>query len=135
LLSSLAFHPDGWQLAGTAYQEDKLYAWDLRDGRVVFANEGLATPTCVAYSPNGQRLATTGFDNRVRLWDSATGQEALTLPSLGQTGTGQYNYTARVAFSPDGRRVAAIDWQAVVSIWDCGSEGPAGATASAPANR
>jgi hypothetical protein len=40
------------------------------------------------------------------------------LPNLGQTGTGHYNYTARVAFSPDGRRLAAIDWQAAVTIWD-----------------
>ena len=35
--------------------------------------------TGVAFDPEGTRLATSGFDSTVRLWDMATGEEQLTL--------------------------------------------------------
>src|SRR5262249_22641735 len=33
----------------------------------------------VAYSPDGKRIASGGFDDTVKVWDAATGQEAMTL--------------------------------------------------------
>src|SRR5206468_1065208 len=50
----------------------------------------------VAFSPNGQRLATASDDRTVKVWDAATGRELRTLQ--GHTS---------VAFSPDGRHLAS----------------------------
>jgi WD40 repeat protein len=64
----------------------------------------------VAFSPNGRRLATTG-GIAVRVWDSATSEEQLTL-------TSHIGSVRSVAFSPDGRRLAVAADGGIVQVWD-----------------
>ena len=54
--------------------------WDSATGKELFALKGHAGPVwSVAFSPDGQRLATGSDDQTVKIWDSATGKELLAL--------------------------------------------------------
>jgi hypothetical protein len=69
----------------------------------------------VAFSPDGQRLATASFDGRkdvstVKIWDAATGKELLTLE-------GQAGLVESLAFSPHGKRLASAS-PLDVKVWD-----------------
>jgi WD40 repeat protein len=66
----------------------------------------------VAFSPDGQRIAAGGpIDGTVKVWDTQTGQDKLTLK--GHTGS-----VTGVAFSPDGQRIVSGSLDGTVRVWD-----------------
>jgi WD40 repeat protein len=122
-LYNLAFDRDARRLAAGTGSPSEVCLWDLdspepRAGRLL-SGPDLQTMS-VQFSPDGRRLAGAGNNGQVRLWDTGTGLEVLTLRSAGDPGTGHYGFTARVAFSPDGRYLATNDWDGTVTVWDGG---------------
>jgi RNA polymerase sigma factor (sigma-70 family) len=91
----------------------------------------------VAFLPGGQRLASTGLDNVLRLWEFPSGKllQALRPP-------GGFAQAFCLAASPDGKTVAVAGNDRAITLWDTatgklrdqlkGHEGPVSALAFSP---
>jgi WD40 repeat protein len=99
---STEFSADGRYLVSLKTHSARI--WDLRapKERMVLAGHRSSVPT-LAFSPDGQFLASGSNDATARIWRVSDGE--LAYPPLEFRGKIQ-----NVVFSPNGRRLAAVEW-------------------------
>jgi WD40 repeat protein/serine/threonine protein kinase len=109
----VAFSPDGSLLAAAGGLADPaVKVYDARTGQLVHTLEGHADRVgCVAFHPDGRRLASCSQDKTVRIWELDQGREVLTL-------RGHADLVTRVLFDPKGWRLASSSDDGKVRVWD-----------------
>jgi WD40 repeat protein/transcriptional regulator with XRE-family HTH domain len=71
----------------------------------------------IAISPDGTRLATLSDDETIKIWDTASNQELLSIP----TGTMHKNLSRVISFSPDGKGLVTPAGGHLAKVWDVAS--------------
>ncbi|MBC7933138.1 MAG: caspase family protein [Rubrivivax sp.] len=114
VVQSVAFSPDGTVIASGGGNDHMVKLWDAGTGREIRTLAGHTERiTNVAFSSNSKVIAGGSWNNRVQLWDGATGQA---LPRLG-TYTQNFGLFS-LAVSSDGALAAAGTWDQLLKIFD-----------------
>ncbi len=111
-----AISPDGQHLAVGHDSSPTIRIWELASGRLTAVLQGHTQPVeCLAFSPDGKKLASGSFDATVRIWDFPSGGEP-------RVYRGHSAAIAAVAFHPDGHRLASASMDdrlaGEIQLWD-----------------
>jgi WD40 repeat protein len=118
----MAFSPNGKSLVTVRIEPSSrgvfvLSVWDVESGRETAVlpddpqkEEHTGIISSMAFSPEGQTLATASWDHSIRLWDFVSGRRSGVLQ-------GHVNEVWAVAFTPDGRYVASGSRDGGVFLW------------------
>src|SRR5919202_56746 len=74
-------------------------------------SENLSGVSSVAFTPDGERLATGDAAGKIRVWQVADGKQLLTLQ-------GHRSWIWSLSFSPDGQQIASGSEDSAICLWD-----------------
>jgi WD40 repeat protein len=110
--SAVAIHPRVPRVAFGGW--GAVHVLDLATGKAVgrFSHfQGHSRVTAIAYSPDGDLLASAGEERSIIVWDADSGKILLTIRGYREGVDG-------LAFSPDGKRLATAGRGESIELWD-----------------
>jgi WD40 repeat protein len=96
---TLVYSPDGRLLASARTSDNRAHVWDAHTGTELMQLDHDGVVLAVAFSPDGQYIATGSADGSTRIWN----RDAI---QVGRTTTDRSSPTFAVAFSPDSHYLA-----------------------------
>jgi WD40 repeat protein len=116
-IADAAFSPDGTLVAGAGGGKNDrfVHVWDVRTGAQVLALEHQGPVTAVAFSPNGQLIASGSADGTARLWSVVGGLE---VASFAHEPGARGKTVQHVEFSSDGSRLLTVGGNRFVRVFD-----------------
>lgn len=110
--SSLAFCPDQRRLAVGYSKRQVVSIYDSAKGsHIADLPIGSLGAPVLAWHPDGSRLALSGYDPRIQIWDIGSRQKLATLE-------GHVEYVSTLSFHPKGGLLASASWDGGVRFWD-----------------
>ena len=109
---AVTFSPDGKTLAaGGSSSGSDIKLWDVQTKQELKTLSGHTNIVeSLAFSPNGQTLASSSVDKKIILWNPTSGAQIRII-------TGHTDEVTCVAFSPDGQLLASTSWDLTVRLW------------------
>ena len=106
---TFAISPDGRFLAA-GYRDGMAVLYNSTGKPIAAFKSKAENARAIAFSTNGRLLATGGFDGTLKLWDTDTHRELLTL-------RGTPYSVLSIAFSHDGTKLASLDAYMNLRVW------------------
>lgn len=107
----VAFSPDRRLLAVGHNGAVNVLDWEKQQPEFAPLQGHARKGICVAFSPDGQHLASASWSGHVMIWDVATGSQLYKL-------TEHHNPVSALAYSPDSRRLVSASFDRRLIVWD-----------------
>jgi WD40 repeat protein/serine/threonine protein kinase len=113
-VACVSFSPDGRLLASASSNPEpaRVAVWDAVTVQLLFGLTPNDLPgACVAFDPNGKRLASGHEDGTIKIWDLNSRRQIQILK-------GHTDRIACIVFAPDGRLLASASEDHTIRLWD-----------------